>query len=88
MLYKCIPDDIQLPEFLVPYKSYGVGFNKCKINKFVLFKFVEWDEKHPQGLITEVLGDIDNFDTFKGLIFLVFFLNFLNTELAADTLIC
>tara|TARA_Y100000389_G_C17471134_1_gene531082 strand:- start:123 stop:1736 length:1614 start_codon:yes stop_codon:yes gene_type:complete len=64
MLYKCIPDDIQLPEFLVPYKSYGLGFNKCKINKFVLFKFVEWDEKHPQGIITEVLGDIDNFDIY------------------------
>ena len=35
--YKCIPDDIRLPIFLVPYKI-KLGFNKNISNKYIIFK--------------------------------------------------
>lgn len=59
-LYKCIPYDKKLPIFLIPYEQKKNDFNKVKINKFVLFKFVEWINKHPLGMITNTLGDVNN----------------------------
>ena len=60
MLYKCIPYDKKLPIFLIPYEQKKNDFNKVKINKFILFKFVEWNNKHPLGMITNTLGDVNN----------------------------
>tara|TARA_B110000483_G_C18205652_1_gene547477 strand:+ start:6601 stop:8229 length:1629 start_codon:yes stop_codon:yes gene_type:complete len=60
MLYKCIPYDKKLPIFLIPYEQKKNDFNKVKINKFILFKFVEWINKHPTGMITNTLGDVNN----------------------------
>jgi len=56
--YKCIPNDIRLPCFLVPYEQKILGFNKTVTNKYVLFKFLEWSSKHPIGSITNTIGDI------------------------------
>lgn len=63
LLYKCIPDDTHLPVFLVPYEL-KLGFSKFQKNKYVVFKYDHWDEKHPHGIITETIGDVDGLDTF------------------------
>ena len=59
LLYKCIPDNNQYPAFLIPYEIKH-GFSKLIENKYVLFKFSEWEnnDKHPHGISTEVLGDV------------------------------
>ena len=57
-LYKCIPDDKRFPEFIVPY-NIKLGFSKNIDNKYIVFKFDNWNGKHPQGTIVSVLGDVD-----------------------------
>ena len=37
-LYRCIPDDKRLPEFLIPY-SKKIEFSKKDFNKYVIFQF-------------------------------------------------
>jgi exoribonuclease R len=63
LLYKCIPDDIYTPTFLVPY-DIKIGFSKKQQNKYVVFQFDNWDNKHPIGSIVEIIGDVDNLDAF------------------------
>ena len=63
MYYKCIPNDKTLPIFLIPYEL-RIGFNKNHLNKYVLFKFSNWDNKHPMGILTETFGNVDNFSSF------------------------
>ena len=63
LLYKCIPDDKHLPVFLIPYEV-KLGFNKSISNKYVVFKFDSWSNEHPYGILTEVLGDINNLEVF------------------------
>jgi exoribonuclease R len=60
-LYKCIPDDKHLPAFLVPYEMKHVGFSKNFINMYVTFSFQEWNHanKHPIGIIIQVIGTVD-----------------------------
>ena len=62
-LYKCIPDDRRLPEFLVPY-TIKSKFNKSLKNIYVIFKFSEWDDKHPRGILKHNLGTVDILDNF------------------------
>ncbi len=57
-LYKCIPDDRRFPNFIVPY-ALKLGFSKNIDNKYIVFRFDNWDDKHPQGTIVSVLGDVD-----------------------------
>ena len=63
LLYKCIPDDKRLPSFLVPY-DMKIGFSKVIKNKYVTFKYDHWNDKHPQGLLLDTLGDVDNLEVF------------------------
>jgi exoribonuclease R len=49
---------------MIPYDNKCIHFSKKPLNKFVLFCFKEWTEKHPLAMITHVLGDVDNFDIF------------------------
>lgn len=63
LLYKCIPDDNKIPAFLVPYDP-DIGFSKIQKNKYVVFKFDNWDEQHPHGVLVDVLGDVDKLETF------------------------
>ena len=44
--YKCVPDDKRFPEFLTAY-SPKIKFIKKMENKYIVFKFKSWDEKHP-----------------------------------------
>jgi len=63
LLYKCIPDDIHLPAFLVPYEM-KLGFSKKIVNKYVLFRFSEWSDTHPLGMLTETIGDVSDHAAF------------------------
>jgi exoribonuclease R len=63
LLYKCIPDDKYLPTFLIPY-DIKIGFQKKMMNKYVIFKYDHWNEKHPRGLLLNTLGNVDNLDVF------------------------
>jgi exoribonuclease R len=56
-LYKCIPDNRDLPPFLIPYEL-KLGFSKDIKNKYVVFKYDHWDDKHPRGVIVETIGDV------------------------------
>ena len=62
-LYRCIPDDKRLPEFLIPY-SKKIEFSKKDFNKYVIFQFLNWDHKHPIGTLVQVLGDVTKLDHF------------------------
>ena len=64
LLYKCIPDDVSLPPFLVPYEIKHMGFSKVFVNLFVTIKFASWDNKHPYGILTQVIGPVDVCENF------------------------
>jgi len=64
LLYKCIPDDIRLPSFLVPYEIKHMGFSKVIKNMYVTFVFDEWIDKHPRGRLDNVIGSVDVLDNF------------------------
>ncbi len=63
LLYKCVPDDIRLPIFLVPYDIKN-NFNKKQNNKYVVFEFDTWNNKHPYGKLTLTIGNIDILENF------------------------
>ena len=63
LLYKCIPDDHRLPIFVIPYEI-KIGFSKVYKNKFVIFRYDHWNDKHPQGTLIETIGDVDNLEAF------------------------
>jgi exoribonuclease R len=62
--YKCIPNDKELPPLLIPYEQKNLGFNKNVNNRYILFKFIEWKDKHPTGRITDNLGPINDLNSF------------------------
>jgi hypothetical protein len=64
LLYKCVPDDIRIPPFLIPYEIKNMGFVKVFINLYVTFSFVDWNDKHPHGALSIVIGSVDVLDNF------------------------
>lgn len=64
LFYKCVPDDIRIPPFLVPYELKHVGFSKVFVNQYVTIQFKDWNSKHPQGMLTQVIGPVDTLDCF------------------------
>lgn len=60
LLYKCVPDDEHLPPFLVPYEIKKMGFSKVFENMYVTMCFDHWDDKHPRGKLTNVIGPVSN----------------------------
>ena len=64
LLYKCIPDDMRLPTFLVPYEMKNVGFSKVFKNLYVTINFDNWNDKHPIAKLDNVIGPIDVLDNF------------------------
>jgi exoribonuclease R len=63
LLYKCIPDDKSLPAFIIPYEIKA-SFSKATKNKFIVFRFMEWNAGHPVGEIADTLGDVDDLNAF------------------------
>ena len=66
LLYKCIPDDRRLPSFLIAYemKLKHMGFSKVFANQYITFNFTEWNDKHPHGMICQMIGSVDILDNF------------------------
>ena len=64
LLYKCMPDDIRIPAFLIPYEIKNIGFSKIFTNLYVTFTFNEWNDKHPYGKLNNVIGPVDVLDNF------------------------
>lgn len=64
LMYKCIPDDPKIPSFLVPYEMKKMGFSKVFMNIYVTFCFSEWSQKHPLGVIHQVIGPVDELVNF------------------------
>ena len=64
LIYKCVPHNKRLPSFLIPYEEKSMGFNKNKANKYILFKYDNWLEKHPTGIITTTIGNIEDLSSF------------------------
>lgn len=57
LFYKCIPNNPRFPAFLIPYAP-DVKFAKTQKNRYVIFRFDNWLSKHPQGILTENLGEV------------------------------
>lgn len=64
LLYKCIPNDPSIPCFLIPYDIKDIGFSKVMSNMYITFRFTNWNEKHPRGVISQIIGDINSLDCF------------------------
>lgn len=64
LLYKCIPHNRNLPAFLVPY-DIKLELSKHITNKYVLFKYTHWKDKHPLGELTETIGSVNIYDAFE-----------------------
>lgn len=63
LLYRCIPDNKRLPVFLVPF-DLKLGFSKDVKNKYVMFAFDKWTNKHPVGIIKETIGDVSDIENY------------------------
>jgi len=63
-LYKCIPDDIRLPHFIVPFEIQGKTFTKHFKNKYINFTFDNWNSKNPVGKLFQTIGDVDKLENF------------------------
>ena len=63
-LYKCVPDNPQLPVFLVPYVAKEVGFSKKAIDRYVTFEYRDWSDKHPTGAVLQNVGPVNEEDSF------------------------
>ena len=55
---------MRIPAFLIPYEMKQIGFSKVFINIYVTFSFDYWDEKHPLGILKQVIGPIDVLDNY------------------------
>jgi hypothetical protein len=64
LLYKCIPDDMRIPAFLVAYEIKSMGFSKVFKNLYVTITFDSWEEKHPRAKLDNVIGPVDILDNF------------------------
>jgi len=64
LLYKCMPDDMRLPSFLVPYEIKTIGFSKVLKNLYVTITFDTWDDKHPVAKLNNIIGPVDVLDNF------------------------
>jgi exoribonuclease R len=64
LLYKCIPDDTRLQPFLIPYEFKHMDFSKAFMNLYVTFSFESWEDKHPHGILTQVLGKVSELESF------------------------
>jgi exoribonuclease R len=64
LLYKCVPDDMRLPSFLIPYEIKSMGFSKVFANLYVTFSFSIWTDKHPMGILNHVIGEVNELPNF------------------------
>jgi hypothetical protein len=63
-LYKCVPDDIRLPAFVVPYEHKHVGFSKVFTNLYVTIRFTDWQDNQIKAVISQTIGPVDVLENF------------------------
>ena len=63
-LYKCVPDDIRLPAFVVPYEHKHVGFSKVFTNLYVTIRFTDWQDNQIKAVISQTIGPVDALENF------------------------
>ena len=64
LLYKCVPDDIRIPIFLVPYEIKSIGFSKVFLNLYVTIRYKDWTNKHPIANTSQIIGPVNQLDFF------------------------
>jgi len=64
LLYKCVPDDVRIPAFLVPYEIKKMGFSKMFVNLYITIRFSDWTDKHPMGRIQQIIGPVNVLENF------------------------
>jgi hypothetical protein len=62
-LYRCNTDDKRLPTFLIPYEP-KYNFDKSISKLYITFKFDHWNDTHPHGQISQMIGDISILNNF------------------------
>ena len=67
-VYKCYPDNKFYPVFLVT-KSKKKGFQKYKMNQYVLIRYSDWQTKHPYATIIDTIGEITIPNTIRYLLY-------------------
>jgi len=63
-LYKVIPDDRRLPLFIVASKLKKSSFSKKIEKKYIIFRFIHWNDKHPFGEIVHTIGSVNELSNF------------------------
>ena len=65
-LYRCVPDDSRLPIFTAPYiqKRGKSTFQKMLKNKYITFRFDNWNSKHPLCRIVQIIGNTSDVESF------------------------
>jgi hypothetical protein len=58
MLWRVVPHTRHYPEFIVP-ATQKIGFAKTRINAYILFAVREWTQTHPEGVLKETIGPVD-----------------------------
>ena len=67
LLYKCIPNDTDIPSILIPYDMKEIGFSKVFENIYIIFEFDEILLKTDTkiiGSLTQNLGSVEILDNF------------------------
>jgi len=67
LLYKCLPDDHNILEVLIPYEMKEIGFSKVFENIYIIFEINENTNTNTNkniGSMTQNLGSVDNLDNF------------------------
>jgi len=59
LLYRCIPNDIMLPNFIIPYEII-LSTNLALDNIYITFHFIEWNDIYPIGMITHIIGNVSD----------------------------
>lgn len=59
LLYKFIPNNKTFPHFLLQYEFKNIGLGKSTPNLYVLAQFTSWDNNHPNGIISQLIGNVD-----------------------------
>ena len=64
--YKCIPNNSELPHFLIPYEHKHIGFSKVFKNHYITFLPIEPSstQKHPIGKLVQNIGPVDILEHF------------------------
>lgn len=63
LYYKCRPFSKNYPDFLIPY-TIQMGFQKNFKNKYITFRFDQWNQKHPFGVLGHTIGDVHDLPSF------------------------